>query len=87
MFYLKRLKNDLLKLAKGNFDAFAKLTSTAKIELCWLDKHLTCLQDIFTGPPKLTIISDACPTGWGAACDENSTGETWAPKESCFQLY
>ena len=34
MFYLKRLKNGLLKLAKGNFDAFLKLTSTAKIELC-----------------------------------------------------
>ena len=33
MFYLQNLKNDPLKLCKGNFDAFVKLTSTAKVEL------------------------------------------------------
>ena len=33
MFYLQKLKNDSLKLSKRNFDAFAKLTSAAKIEL------------------------------------------------------
>ena len=37
MFYLQKLKNDLLKSCKGNFDAFVKLTSTAKVELCWWD--------------------------------------------------
>ena len=34
MFYLQKLKNDSLQLSKGNFDGFAKLTSTAKTELC-----------------------------------------------------
>ena len=34
MFYLQKLKNDSLQLSKGNFDAFVKLTSTAKTELC-----------------------------------------------------
>ena len=63
MFYLQKLKNDSLKLCKGNFDAFVKLTSTSKVELCWWDKHLTCSQDIFTESSKLTIFSDACPTG------------------------
>ena len=33
MFYLQKLKNDSLKLCKGNFDAFVKLTSTANVEL------------------------------------------------------
>ena len=37
MFYLQKLKNDSLKLCKGNFDVFVKLTSTAKVELCWWD--------------------------------------------------
>ena len=74
MFYLQNLKNDSLKLSKGHFDAFLKLTSAAKIELHWWDKHLTCSQDIITKSPKLTILSDTCPTGWGAACKENSTG-------------
>ena len=40
MFYLQKLKNDSLQSSKGNFDAFAELTSTAKIKLCWWDKHL-----------------------------------------------
>ena len=35
MFYLQKLKNDPLKLSKENFDSFVKLTSTAKVELCW----------------------------------------------------
>ena len=34
MFYLQKLKNHSLKLSKGYFDAFVKLTPTAKIELC-----------------------------------------------------
>ena len=73
MFYFQKLKNDSLKLSKENFDAFVKLTSTAKIELCWWDKHLTCSQDMFTESPKLTIFSHTCPTGWGAC-------------ESCFRI-
>ena len=68
MLYLQKLNNDSLKLSIGNLNTFVKLTSTTKIELCWWDKHLTCSQDIFTESPKLTISSDACPTGWGAAC-------------------
>ena len=63
-----------------------KLTSTVKIELRWWDKHLTCSQHIFTEFPKLTIFSDACPTGWDAACKENSTGENWTSEESCFHI-
>ena len=43
MFYLQKLKNDLLKSCKGNFDAFVKLTSTAKVELCWWDTRKTYL--------------------------------------------
>ena len=35
MFYLQKLKNDPSKLSKENFDAFLKLTSTAKVDLCW----------------------------------------------------
>ena len=86
MFYLQKLKNGSLKLCKGNFDTFLKLTSTTKVELCWWDKHLACSQDIFTESPELTIFSDACPTGWGAACKGNSTGQNWTPEESCFHI-
>ena len=63
MFYYQKVKNDTLRLSKENFDAFAKLTSTANIELCWWDKHLTCSKDIFTESSELKIFSDACPTG------------------------
>ena len=40
----------------------------------------------FTESPKLTIFSDACPTGWGAACKGNSTGGNWTPEEFCFHI-
>ena len=43
-------------------------------------------QDIFTKSPKLTVFSDACPIGWGAACKGNSTGGNWTPEESCFHI-
>ena len=76
MSYLQNLKNDSLKLCQGNFDAFVKHTSTAKVELCRWDKHLTCSQD----------ISGACPTGWSAACKGYSMGGNWTPEESCFQI-
>ena len=80
IFYLQKLENDSLKLCKGSFDAFLKLTSTAKVELCRWNKHLTCSEDIFTESPKLRIFSDACPTGWGPACKGNSTGGNWTPE-------
>ena len=86
MLYLQKLNNDSLKLSIGNLNTFVKLTSTTKIELCWWDKHLTCSQDIFTESPKLTISSDACSTGWGAACLGNSTGANWTPEEFCFHI-
>ena len=86
MFYLQKLKNDSLKLSKDNFYAFVKLISTAKTELCWWDKPLTCSQDIFTESSKLTIFSDAYSTGWGAAFKGSSTGGNWTPEESCFHI-
>ena len=46
----------------------------------------TCSQAIFNESPKLTIFSNACPTGWSAACKENSTRGNWTPEESCFHI-
>ena len=34
----------------------------------------------------MTIFSDACPTGWGAACKGNSMGENSTLEESCFHI-
>ena len=44
------------------------------------------LGDIFTEFPKLINFSDACPTGWGAACKGNSSGGNLTPEESCFHI-
>ena len=63
-----------------------KLTATAKIELCWWEKHLTCSQDMFTESPKVTVVLNTCPTGQSAACNGNSTGGNWTPEESCFHI-
>ena len=41
---------------------------------------------MFTESPKLTIFSDAYPTGWGASCKGNSTGGNWTPEESFFHI-
>ena len=86
MFYLQKLKNDSLKLSKGNFEAPVKLTAHAVTELHWWKNHVCALQSIFNEPPKLTIFSDACPTGWGAACNNESTGGNWTHEESSFHI-
>ena len=59
-----------------------KLTSTASI----VGQTFNMLGDIFTEFPKLIIFSDACPTGWGAACKGNSLGGNLTLEESCFHI-
>ena len=44
------------------------------------------LQEIFNELTKLTFFSDACPSGWRASCNSNSTGGYWTPEEFSFHV-
>ena len=52
----------------------------------WWQKSVDSLNDIYHQLPQLTIYSDACPNGWGAACGKHSTGGNFPMKESSFHI-
>jgi hypothetical protein len=58
---------------KGNFDRTMILSAPARTEL----KHA-----ILHGQPVLQITSDASLLGWGAECEDVSTGGHWSPVEA-----
>ena len=49
-------------------------------------KSADSVSDIYHPLPQLTIYSDACPNGWGAACGKHSTGGNWSKEESSLHI-
>jgi len=68
------------------------LSASAKNELSWwVNNILSAFNQISHPSPSLITTSDASHVGWGAACDDTSTGGTWLAKETqshinCLEL-
>lgn len=89
LFYraLEKDKSTALKKNKGNFDRPMTLSASAKNELSWwVNNILSAFNRISHPSPSLIITSDASHVGWGAACDDTSTGGTWSAKETQFHI-
>ena len=54
-------------MSKGDYESKCRLNNASHIELKWWIKNVCYKNRINTPPPSVTIYSDACPTGWGAA--------------------
>ena len=82
MWNLLKIKNNALKMSKGDYKSKCRLNDASHIELKWWIKNVSYKNRINTPPPSVTIYSDACPTGWGGACGNLSTGGNWSLEES-----
>ena len=82
MWNLLKIKNNALKISKGDYESKFRLNDASRIELKWWIKNVSYKNRINTPPPSVTIYSDACPTGWGAAYGNLSTGENCSIEES-----
>ena len=76
MFYLRKCKNEALKLNKGNYEGLINLTQNCISELQWWHTSVDSVNDIYHPLPQLTIYSDACPNGWGLLVESTQLGET-----------
>ena len=75
-----------MKLNKGNYEGLINLTQNCISELQWWHTSVDSVNDIYHPLPQLTIYSDACPNGWGAACGKHSTGGNWTKEESSLHI-
>ena len=82
MWNLLKVKNNALTRSKGDYESKCRLNDASRIELKWWIKNFSYKNRINTPPLSVTIHSDACPTGWGGACGNLSTGGNWSFEES-----
>ena len=67
MWNLLKVKSNVLTMSKGDYESKCRLNDASRIGLKWWIKNVSYKNGINTPPPSVTIYSDACPTGWGAA--------------------
>ena len=83
MWNLLKIKNSALKMSKGDYESKLRLNDALRIEFKWWIKNVSYKNRINTPPPSVTTFCHhACPTGWGGACGNLSTGENWSLEES-----
>lgn len=76
-------KTTALKMTQWNFNAKMCISDQAKEELTWwIDSIETAYNPINRGDVDFTITSDASKQGWGAACNDCSTGGLWTAEEA-----
>ena len=72
----------LIKLGFSKHPDKSQFIPVQKIkELQWWHKRVDAVNDIYHPLAQLTIYSDACPNGWGPACEKHSTGGIWTKGE------
>ena len=86
MFYLHKCKNQALKQNKGNYKGLKNMTKNCIRKLRWWQKSVDSVNDIYHSLIQLTIYSDACSNGWGAACGKHSTVGNWSKEESSLHI-
>ena len=83
VWHLQQDKNEALRNSQGNYNSPCKLSDNSYKELKWWVENLpNCFNPIRKFLPKSVVYSDACPNGWGAAFEDQSTGGLWTPKEA-----
>lgn len=66
----------------GDFDGSMKIPALIESDLDWWDSHImSSYNPIRTKQFSLTIFLDAFLTGWGAACNDKTTGGLWSAEE------
>ena len=87
MWHLQQDKNEALRISQGNYNGPCKLSGNSYKELKWWVENLpNCFSPIRKLLPKNLVYFDACPNGWGAAFEDQSTGGLWAPKEAKLNI-
>ena len=89
LFYraLQQVKNSVIHAPLG-LDTQIELDASQKEELQWWLNHAHQWNGRSLAPPKdtLWIQTDASKTGWGACCQEGSTGGPWTTEEAEFHI-
>ena len=81
------MRNESLRLYKGNYSAHILFNEEARADLKWWLDNL----DGFVTPVKrtkaiMTVTSDASKKGWGAECNGETTGGMWTLEESRLHI-
>ncbi len=89
---LEILKNETLKLSRGDFEAKLWLNDDARSDILWWIKNIqTSSRSVGSLGPQYEIESDASKKGWGGVFQNQSTGGHWSKLESsehinCLEL-
>ena len=76
LFYkpLEKVKDCQLRINKGNFDCFMKLSKETKGHIQWWIDHIPyAVKTVMRSSPQYVIFTDASKLGWGAI--NKSTGD------------
>ncbi len=85
--HLDKDKSNALSKHKGDFDSKMRLSSQAISELTWWYNNIMDTYKPISYPnPEMTITTDASQTGWGAECQNISTGGLWTNCEKEYHI-
>ena len=77
------MKNELLKVHKGNYEAYVTLSTQAREDLIWWLHNIDQAKiHICVPSPHFEIYSDASNSGWGGVFGTQSTGGQWTEYEA-----
>ena len=89
LFYrsLQRTKHHFQKM-EGGMNALVHLSESDREELNWWmhQANLWNYRSLLTPPHTLKITTDASMWGWGAACQEITTGGPWSLMETSYHI-
>lgn len=91
LLHTKILEHDktlALKQHKGNFDALMVLSAESVCDLEWwlqAIKDKKCSAPLYRESPTITLTTDASSKGWGAVCNNKSTGGQWKEDEVIYK--
>ena len=88
--YYRALEHDkvqALKLSRGNFDGYMKLSVNAIEEIHWWVTSLpTAYNKVSQGEPDIVINTDASLSGWGGVLNDVTCGGHWSLVEQTFHI-
>ena len=87
---LRNLQREQMVALNKNlpYEAVITLKRDARLELHWWIENISIHNGkaITMNPPELMISSDASMQGWGAACQEISTGGEWSQEQRLLHI-
>lgn len=91
LFYkpLEKMKEFHLRLNKGNFDHFMRVSSQAKTIINWWIINIpTSFKSVTRKSPDLVLYTDASLKGWGAfnKSTDSRTGGQWSSREQQLHI-